>query len=87
MACRASRDEHGTTYFVPEDKTARTPGGHVLPGVSALQVWWGRRFRDRRDETLLIRQENSPQRADVIELTLGQAYDLIHALCTAVMRA
>jgi hypothetical protein len=58
----------------------------VLPGVAELQIWWARKFKDRRDETILIRQESRPDGADVIELTLGQAYDLIHALCHAVMR-
>lgn len=86
MACRASRDANGTTYFVPEDKTTKTPGGHHLPGVPEVQVWWARKFKDRRDETLLIRQESNPQRADVIELSLGQVYDLIHALSHAVLR-
>ena len=86
MACRASRDANGTTFFVPEDKTGKTPGGHRTLGSAELQVWWGRRFKDRRDETLLIRQENNTQRADVIELTLGQVYDLIHALANAVVR-
>lgn len=86
MACRASKDAHGTTFYVPEDKTSRDPGGRVLPGVPELEVWWARQFKHRRDETLLIRQENNPDRADVVELTLGQVYDLIHALGHAVMR-
>jgi hypothetical protein len=85
MACRASRDANGTTYIVPYDKTQRDPAGRVLAGVPEVQVWWARRFKARRDETLLIRQENNQQRADVIELTLGQVYDLIHALGHAVM--
>jgi hypothetical protein len=58
----------------------------MLKGVPEVQVWWARRFKDRRDETLLIRQENSTDKADVIELTLGQVYDLIHAAGLAVMR-
>jgi hypothetical protein len=86
VACRAIRDEHGTTYIVPCAKVLKTPGGQVLPGIPEAQVWWARRFKDRADETLLIRQENNPQGADVIELTLGQVYDLIHALGHAVMR-
>lgn len=85
MACKASRDEYGTSYHIPEDKTARTPGGHVLPGVASLEVWWARRFKDRRDETLLIKQQNSPDKADVVELTLGQVYDVIHALGLSVV--
>lgn len=85
MACKRTRDEHGSTFIITADKTQATPGGHVLPGIPEIQVWWARRFKDRRDETLLIRQENNPQGADVIEMTLGQVYDLIHALNHAVM--
>lgn len=87
MVCRASKDEHGTTYHVPEDKTGKTPGGHQFPGCAAVDVWWARDFKHRSDETLLIRQESNNERADVIELTLGQVYDLIHALGHAVLRA
>jgi hypothetical protein len=86
MVCRASRDQNGTTYFITEDATARDPQGRVLRGSPEVQVWWARKFEARRDETLLIRQENnSNQRADVVELTLGQVYDLIHALGLSVM--
>jgi hypothetical protein len=87
MACRASKDEHGTTFTVPADTTTRTVGGQVLPACPAAEVWWARRFKDRREETLMIRQETpGNEHADVIELTLGQVYDLIHALGHAVMR-
>jgi hypothetical protein len=58
----------------------------MAPGVPEVQVWWSRSFRGRLDETLLLRQENNPNKADVIELTLGQVYDLIHALGNSVMR-
>jgi hypothetical protein len=44
-------------------------------------------LRTRRDETLLLRQERANgSGADIIELTLGQVYDAIHALAWAVMR-
>ena len=86
MACKVSRDGNGTTYHIPEDKTGRTPGGDVLPGSAPIDIWWARRFKDRRDETLLIRQESATDRADVVELTLGQVYDVIHALGLSVMR-
>lgn len=86
MACRASRDEHGTTFIIPADTTTRTVGGHVLPALPACEVWWARRFKHLREETLMIRQETpGNDRADVIELTLGQVYDLIHALGHAVL--
>ena len=86
MACRARRDEHGTTYYVPEAPVQRRPGGQMAPGIPQVQVWWSHGFRGRIDETLIIRQENAPDKADVIELTLGQVYDLIHALGWAIMR-
>jgi hypothetical protein len=84
MVCRRVKDENGTTYFVSEVKTTANPRGKVLPGLPEIQVWWARRFKDRSEETLLIRQENNPQGADVIELTLGQLYDMIHALNEAI---
>jgi hypothetical protein len=49
-----------------------------------LDCWWARRFKSRADETLIIKQENQSDRADVVELTLGQVYDLIDALNKAV---
>jgi hypothetical protein len=56
----------------------------MLPGVPELNVWWARRFKTRAEETLIIKQENQADRADVIELTLGQVYDMILALNKAV---
>ena len=86
MACRASKDENGTTFHIPEDSASRTAGGQVLPALPGVEVWWARRFKNLREETLMIRQETpGNDRADVIELTLGQVYDLIHALANAVM--
>jgi hypothetical protein len=87
VACRASRDANGTTYFVPQASVGRDPSGRVLAGLPEVQVWWARRFKDLKDETLIIRQESNEDKADVIELTLGQVYDLIHALGAAVMRS
>lgn len=87
MACSASRDENGTTYHIPEAKAVTSPGGHTFPGCPAVDIWWGRRFRKTEDETLMIRQERpGAKRADVVEITLGQVYDAIHALGWAVMR-
>jgi hypothetical protein len=88
MACKA-RNEDGTTVFiVPEDKTMRDAGGKTLAPSPEVQAWWTHKLRNRRDETLLIRQEgNDPSRADVLELTLGQVYDLHHALGCLIMRS
>lgn len=58
----------------------------MFPGCASVDVWWGRQFKGKQDETLLIRQESNTKRADVVELTLGQVYDLIHALGWSVMR-
>lgn len=85
MACQVSRDDNGTTYHVPESKPVVSPGGHTFPGSDAVDIWWGRRFKEAQDETLLLRQENG-KTVDVITLTLGQVYDVIHALGWAVMR-
>jgi hypothetical protein len=85
MAFRADKDKNGTTYIIEPDTIKKTPGGIHLPGCAEVQVWWSRKFKQHKAaETLLIRQENNRIRADVIELTLGQVYDLIHAANQAV---
>ncbi|MGY3589336.1 hypothetical protein [Bradyrhizobium sp. USDA 4350] len=87
MPCIVDRDANGTSYTIPADETVKNPGGRQLPGVPELAIWWARRFKERADETLIIKQENLPDRADVIELTLGQLYDLIDAANKAVEAA
>jgi hypothetical protein len=84
MACKSHRDAHGTSYQIPAAETIKTPGAKTLPGSPLLDVWWARRFKSRAEETLIIKQENQSDRADVVELTLGQVYDLIDALNKAV---
>lgn len=84
MACSVHTDAHGTSYNIPSAATIQTPGAKTLPGSPALDVWWARRFKTRAEETLIIKQENQSDRADVVELTLGQVYDLIDALNKAV---
>ncbi|WP_316235040.1 MULTISPECIES: hypothetical protein [unclassified Bradyrhizobium] len=84
MACIVDRDANGNLYTVPAAPRGKTPGGRVLPGVPELAIWWARHFKDRADETLIIKQENTEDRADVVELTLGQLYDAIDALNKAV---
>lgn len=85
MTCEAIRDSHGTSYHVPASEVVRTPAGRVLQGLPAVEVWWSRDFKCVNEETLVIRQEYlDRQTADVVELTLGQAYDLIEALTKAV---
>lgn len=86
MPARLSRDAHGTSYTINAAPTVKTPGGTTLPGSPELVAWWARRFKTRAEETLIIKQENQSDRADVIELTLAQVYDLIDALNKAVER-
>jgi hypothetical protein len=75
VPAKIEKDAYGTTYTVPA-----APGHKSLMGRAEVHVWWARLFKDKKDETLLIRQENATDRADVIELTFGQLYDLIDAL-------
>lgn len=84
MPCHKYTDKHGTTYTIPEAPTVATPGTKWRPGCPSLEVWWSR-DGNKADETVIIRQEY-PDRAtaDVIELTQGQAYDLIDALNRAM---
>jgi hypothetical protein len=81
VPCKKSSDEHGTLYrvpaFVPQSKGKLQPRPHI-------DVWWDRGSK-RSDEDLIIRQENRTDGADCIFLTLGQAYDLIHALGCLIM--
>lgn len=84
MACKVERDKHGSLFIVPADSSMKTPRGQQLRGIPELAVWWAQYFKDRADETLIIKQENLDDRADVVEVTLGQLYDLIDALNKAV---
>lgn len=84
MACQARKDGNCTIYTIPEDKTMRDAGGKTLVPSPELEAWWTRKLRGRRDETFLIRQENG-NKADVLELTLGQLYDLHHAIGCAIL--
>ena len=84
MPLKIDRDRNGTSYTIPAAETIKTPGGTTLPGSPELNVWWARRFKTRAEETLIIKQENQSDRSDVIELTLGQVYDMIMALDKAV---
>jgi hypothetical protein len=86
MTLKIDRDKNGTSYTISAAEALKTPRGTMLPGKPALNVWWARLFKTRAEETLIIKQENQSDRADVIELTLGQAYDLIWALNKAVER-
>jgi hypothetical protein len=84
MTLKVERDRNGTSYTISPSVTVKTPGGTTLPETPELNVWWARRFKARAEETLIIKQENQTDRADVIELTLGQVYEMILALNKAV---
>lgn len=85
MASSLKRDAWGTTFTIPAAEIVKTPGAKYRSGFPAVEVWWSRSDKDKSEETLIIRQEY-PDRstADVLELTFGQAYDLIDALNKAV---
>lgn len=86
MACRVVKDDGGEFFVIPTAKDVVTPGGKRLPGSPQLMAWWDRDLKNRSDENLLIRQENDTKKADVLSLTLAQAYDLHHALGCLIMR-
>jgi hypothetical protein len=94
--CQTLKDGDSYHYVVPVDQHGR--GERASPLVS---VWWSRSpkrrkidkmgnkytWRTEQHEELVLRQENGDNvGADVIMLTLGQAYALIEALCKAVER-
>lgn len=84
MSLKVDKDPNGSSYTISASPTVKTPGGKQLLGTQELVCWWARRFKSHAEETLIIKQENMADRADVIELTLGQVYDLIAALNKAV---
>jgi hypothetical protein len=83
VACKAIRDENGTLYrvpaFAPEPKNRSR-----LTARPNVDVWWDRDAKVKSDEDLIIRQDNG-DKADVIIITQGQGYDLLHALASAIM--
>lgn len=86
MVCRVIKDTYGTLYQVPAALNVKTPALKRLDGSPLVDVWWDRDHTNKSDECLILRQENEPDHADVITLTQGQVYDLIHALGWAIMR-
>ena len=81
MPCQKTTDGYGTTFHIPEAPLVKTPGAkHCRPGCPSIEVWWSR-DGVKAAETVIIRQEyRDRSTADVLELTLGQVYDLIDAL-------
>ena len=88
MPCGSFKDSHGTTYTIPVAESVKDPRGHTHKVYPGIDVWWSRDFKVQAEETLIIRQEYEDRAAaDVLELTLGQVYDLIDALNKAVESA
>jgi hypothetical protein len=84
MPLRIERDAHGTSYFIDEAPAVKTPGGQFRPGCPLVEVWWSRNGK-KADETIIIRQHYKDRStADVLEVTQGQAYDLMGALAKAM---
>lgn len=84
MPCRVYRDEHGALYRVPAFTPQLRENFKALPPRPAVDVWWDRDATKKSLEDLIISQDNG-DKADVITITHGQAYDLIHALGWAIM--
>lgn len=85
VACSVHRDENGTGWRVPAARAVKTKGGKTYEGCQAVEVWWDRDVTNKSDENIILRQERGGgEPADVIQITLGQAYDLLHALGWAI---
>lgn len=86
MACSVHRDANGTGWHIKASKSVVTKGGKKYEGCPEVQCWWDRDVTNKSDENLIIRQESvdGKSEADVIQITLGQAYDLLHAIALAI---
>jgi hypothetical protein len=83
---KRTSDKHGTSYIIDADGLKVTPGGQTRPGCPLVEVWWSRDGA-KADETIIIRQEWAGRdTAEVLEVTQGQAYDLMKALADAMER-
>lgn len=81
MACEVHKDRKGTLWRVPPFSPKDTVKFEPIPHID---VWWDRDMKHKDNEMLVIRQETTADRADVVILTLGQLYDLIDAVNKAV---
>lgn len=81
---KRSTDAYGISYTIDADGTKVTPGGASRPGCPSVEVWWSRDGA-KADETMIIRQEwPGRDTAEVLEVTQGQAYELMKALAYAM---
>jgi hypothetical protein len=83
MACEVDSGKFGTIYTVPEDNSWRpfTRTKRIARTFPKLEAWW---TNSDKGDSFLIRQENTEERADVLELSQGQLYDLLDALNRAI---
>lgn len=82
MSARVVTDEGVISYVVPEESypfNKRT--GRAPYSFAQVEAWWS---NGGKGTTMLVRQESNDTRADVLELSLGQVYDLIDALNRAL---
>lgn len=77
----ASQEEDGDghNWTVPKDHPS-----------AKIECWWNRTTKPFKGKVLkaehfMLRQENPGEKPDIIFLTHGQVYGLIHALNSAVM--
>jgi hypothetical protein len=84
VTCKKSSDEYGTHYVVPAFvPTERKNLKHMVPRPQ-IDLWWDRDAKRKDDEEIILRQENG-KHVDLITMTLGQAYDTLHAIACLIM--
>ena len=86
MAPQAHKDPNGTLWRVEKEAAIKSEDLDVFwIRDKAQHVRW-KRHKPRlvQKEMLVLRQENDEEAADVIMLTLGQAYDLLTAVSKAI---
>ena len=80
MSLSIGRDGGQTVYVIEEDVVKKPVGKMSIRKVGAfpkVEAWW---TKSGKGDSFLIRQHNTKERVDVLELSLGQAYDLLGAL-------
>ena len=81
MTLSFERDGHQIIYTIFADKLGKPQTKSKHRPFEKLEAWWS---KTGRGDTFLIKQENDKQRADVLELSFGQVYDLLAALNHAI---
>jgi hypothetical protein len=81
VGCSVERGKFGTIYTIVEDAQKPPKSKRGTRSFPKLEAWWS---DGDKGNSFLIRQENTRERADVLELSHGQVYDLIDALNRAI---